>query len=100
MTNRNPFRVKSSIHVMNTRDVITFQGKSVAKLKRLFEIPSMISWHFATSGAKSRANRFMNVLIVRLQCATCLVLAGHSPEWLTVINYYIHIYYNIIDQSN
>ena len=44
--------------VINTRDVITFQGESVSELRRRSTIQSMITWPFVWSEARHPISHF------------------------------------------
>lgn len=47
--------------VINTRDVITFQGESVGELKKPLKIPLKIIWLSALNAVKSRINPLPDV---------------------------------------
>lgn len=44
--------------VLDLRDVITFQGRSVEEKDRLSESPSMTTWSFASREMKSQTSLF------------------------------------------
>ncbi len=67
--------------VINTRDVITFQGKSVEELKKSLKTQSKIIWNFAASEAKNRTSLFraMSFCIFRLNCIIGFILKRNAP---------------------